>query len=426
MRIVRHPLAQFLVISVLLVGAIGVAITILASRAANSEAIADARATTAVLARSVAEPGLTDRLVAGEPGAIDRFDREILHRLTLRDVKRIKIWAEDGTIVYSDDPRLIGSRYDLGEDELEIFENGGVDAEVSDLTKPENRFESSGVGLVEVYTRVHTAQGTPLLFEAYFSADEIDQRQQEVFIPFQRIALGSLLTLLAVATPVIWGLTRRLTAAGHERERLLLSAIEASDAERRRIARDLHDGVVQDIAGTAFSLSATSRDPDVPADVREWLEGAARSLRRSLRSLRSLLVEIHPPDLRASGLPGALADLTAPASSAGMAATVAVDDIDGLEPATVALVWRVAQEAVRNAIRHSGAQHLTVAVQGDARAVVLEVIDDGTGFEPTASRDASHYGLRGLQSLVDDAGATLSVASAPGTGTTVRLEVSRA
>lgn len=425
MRVIRHPLAQFLVVSVLLVGGIAIAITVLAGRAANSEAIADARSTTAVLARSVAQPVLTDQLVAGDPGAIDRFDRDVLERLVVGDVRRIKIWAADGTIVYSDEPRLIQARYDLGDEEREILDEGGVEAEVSDLSKPENRFESKDVELVEVYTRIRTRQGTPVLFEAYYSAAAIEQRKQEVFIPFQRIALGSLLTLLAVASPVIWMLTRRLTDAARDRERLLLSAIDASDAERRRIARDLHDGVVQDLAGTTFSVSAVARDPAMPAPLAENLERSGRALRKSLRSLRSLLVEIHPADLAAEGLPAALADLTAPAASAGIHATVAVDDVEGLDDASSALIWRVAQEAVRNAIRHSGARNLTVAVQGDPLAVTLEVIDDGDGFDPHEARDPVHYGLRGLESLVTDAGATLAVDSAPGDGTTVRLEVSR-
>lgn len=431
MRYLRHPLAQFLAISVVLVGGIAVATTLLAAQAANNEALADARGTTAVLARSVAEPAIPPGLVDGNAAALDRFDREVLDRLLIGDagpdghyVKRIKIWAEDGTIVYSDLTELIGNRYELGSEEWEIITNGGIEAEVSDLTKPENRFETTPGGLVEVYTRIMSPEGEPLLFEAYYSAEDIDQRQREVFAPFQRITLGALIALLAIAGPMIWVLTRRLTAAAQEREGLLLSAIEASDAERRRIARDLHDGVVQDLAGTAFSVSAASRDPHVSPELRPGLESAGRTIRDSLRALRSLLVEIHPSDLGARGLAGALADLTAPATTAGMTVTVAVNGVDDIDDSTAALVWRVAQEAVRNAIRHSGASSLSVVVEGDPLAVSLEVIDDGHGFDPGSVTDPVHYGLRGLTSLVADAGARLTVDSKPGEGTTVRLEVS--
>ena len=70
------------------------------------------------------------------------------------DVARVKIWAEDGTIVFSDDARLIGTRYPLGEEELEVLREGGIEAEVSDLSRPENRFEVGGGDLLEVYTPV--------------------------------------------------------------------------------------------------------------------------------------------------------------------------------------------------------------------------------------------------------------------------------
>ncbi len=423
--IARSPVAQFLAIGLVLFLGIVSATTVLADRAANREALADARYNTLVLARSVAEPEIRPGLIDGRAGAIDRFDRHVVGRLLIGDVRRIKIWSADGTILYSDRSELIGSRYDLDEVELGILRGGGIEAEVSDLSKPENRFERDSGGLVEVYTQIWSPEGEPLLFEAYYSARDLDRRRQEVFLPFRRITMGALLVMLAVATPMIWGLTRRLTGAARERERLLESAIDASDAERRRIARDLHDGVVQDLVGTTFSLSAMARDP-ANAAVGTSLERASATLRTTLRSLRSLLVEIHPPDLQADGLAAALADLTAPATSAGIHTTVSVDGVDDVSHTTTALVWRVAQEGVRNAIRHAGPDALSVRVSGVGDFVVLEVQDDGRGFTPEAVTDPAHYGLRGLNSLVADAGGRLTVLSAPGAGTTVRLEVGRA
>ncbi len=418
-------MVQFLAIGLLLFLGIVAATTVLADRAASREALSDARYNTLVLAKSVAEPELPVGLVDGKAGALDRFDREVAGRLLIGEVRRIKIWAADGTIVYSDIGQLIGSQYELGDEELEILQDGGIEAEVSDLAKPENRFERDSGGLVEVYTQIWSPEGEPLLFEAYYLTKDIDERRQEVFLPFRRIVMGSLLAMLAVATPMIWALTQRLTGAARDRERLLVSAIDASDAERRRIARDLHDGVVQDLVGTAFSLSALAREKDTPASTRTALERGAASLRGSLRSLRSLLVEIHPPDLHADGLAAALTDLTAPATSAGIRASVQVEGVDDASDTAVALVWRVAQEAVRNAMRHARPTTLTVRVTGDRGRVRLDVEDDGVGFTPEAVTDPSHYGLRGLDSLVRDAGGTLEVLSAPDAGTTVHLEVGK-
>jgi signal transduction histidine kinase len=220
---------------------------------------------------------------------------------------------------------------------------------------------------------------------------------------------------------MLWVLTRRVTRAAAERERLLRNAATASDAERRRIARDLHDGVVQDLAGSAFALSGLAREAEGPE--RELLDETGDALRSSLRSLRSLLVEIHPPGLTADALPAALEDLSAPAAAAGVDVTVRA--VGGREASEerVALVWRVAQEAVRNTLRHADARCLTIDMREEGRAIVLEVSDDGQGFDPAAVRDDVHYGLRGLASLARDSGGTLAVRSSPGTGTVVRLEV---
>jgi signal transduction histidine kinase len=419
-RVLRSPVAQFLAVAVVTLAAVLLATGRLSGRAATRDAIDDAVATTKVLARSVAQPALPPGLVDGDVGAVDRLDRAVLRRLLVRDVARIKIWAEDGTIVYSDETRLIGSRYQLGDDELAVIADGSIEAEESDLSKPENRFERASGGLLEVYTRIRSPEGDPLLFEVYYSAAGIEARRAEVFAQFRPITVGGLLVLVAVTTPLMWVLTRRLDRGARERERLLRAAVDASDAERRRIARDLHDTVVQDLTGTAFALAASARDDDVD---RSGLERMAASLRGSLRSLRSLLVEIHPPDLRTAGLPAALADLVAPAAGRHIEAEVRAADLGDLPDHAVTLVWRVAQEAVRNSLRHSGAARLRVEVRREGNLVVLEVSDDGRGFDPTEAVDRTHFGLRGLDSLIAEAGGVLRVTSAPGQGTTVRLEV---
>jgi signal transduction histidine kinase len=415
--------AQYLTLAVLLFIALSVATSIFSARVAADEASADARALTRVLARSVAQPAIPRGLVDGDAGAIDKLDREVLDRLLVGDVRRVKIWREDGTILYSDESKLIGARYPLDEDETDVLENGGTEAEVSDLSKPENRFETGSGGLVEVYTRIRSPEGQPMLFEVYYSADDLAARRSAVFAPIQRVTVGGLLAMLVIATPIIWALTRRLTRTARERERLLRASMTASEAERRRIARDLHDGVVQDLAGTAFSLTAVGRDPRVPDDLRDDLHSAGQSLRTSLKSLRSLLVSIHPPDLHAEGLAAALTDLTAPAATARIETSVRVADVGPLPDETVALVWRVAQEAVRNAIRHAHATTLEVDVHRQDGRLVLGVVDDGQGFDPEGDRDPASFGLRGLASLVADAGGRLDVRSTPGEGTQVRMEV---
>jgi two-component system, NarL family, sensor kinase len=423
LRYLRNPVVQFLVAGLVVLVVVVLGTVQLSRKAADQEAIADARSTTRLLARSVAQPAIPRGLVSGDAGAVDRFDRSALSRLLVGDVKRIKIWRRDGTIVYSDKTELIGNRYPLGHDETEVLRRGTSDAEISDLNRPENRYEKNLGGLLEVYTRVWSPEGQPLLFEAYFSAADIAKRRQQVYDSFQPISLGGLLVLVIVTTPLLWALTRRLERSGRDRERLLVAAADASEDERRRIARDLHDGVVQDLAGTSFALSATVRDPHTAPQTVQRLTPMSSSLRSSLRSLRSLLVEIYPPDLGVDGLSAALQDLVAPAAGAGVTPTVEVFGVEGASDESVRLVWRVAQEAVRNTLRHANAAHLAVRVRAVGDLLLLDVSDDGDGF--VRRQDTDGIGLRSLRDLIREAGGRLDVRSSPGAGTTVHLEVAR-
>ena len=139
--------------------------------------------------------------------------------------------------------------------------------------------------------------------------------------------------------------------------------------------------------------------------------------------MRSLLVDIYPPNLKSQGLEAALVDLLAPAPAMGIRTDLVVTgDVDrSLE--TTALVYRVIQEAARNVFRHAEAGTVAVSVSADDESTVATVVDDGRGFNASNGSPAGHLGLRLLTDLVDDAGAHLLVESTPGEGTSIRLEV---
>jgi signal transduction histidine kinase len=425
-----RPVAQFVALGLVLAVLLAVLAAWLSGRAALDEAVRDARATTELLGSSVVAPALDDSVLAGGAAAVDRLDRQIRSRVLVGDVLRVKLWDAEGTIVYSDETRLIGRQYTLGTDERQILEQGGVEAELSDLGKPENLYERPLGRLLEVYTPVTTPSGEPLLFEAYYSYDQVSDRSTAVLASFGPIAAGGILLFVVLSVPLVWLLARRLADSSAERERLLLVAVRASDTERRRIARDLHDGVVQELAGTTYSLAATSRQvggtPMAPDDrdrLVTALDDAAGGLRRNLRSLRSLLVEIYPPDLGTNGLAAAVDDLVGPLAANGVDVDVQMDDTADLPGPVVELMWRVTQEAVRNAVRHGHPAHLWVRVSREGGSAMLEVRDDGTGFHPQVPVGDEHFGLRGLRDLAAEHGALVTVVSAPGQGTTVRLEV---
>jgi two-component system, NarL family, sensor kinase len=379
---------------------------------------------------------LTNGLLKHDPASIARVDDRVQSLVLPPSVVkgssaivRVKIWAADGTILYSDVPDLIGKRYVLGAEEREILREGGAEAELSDLTKSENRFERQYGKLLEAHTRIRTPNGTPLLFEIYqrFSAVSTSAGQLRAALAAPLIA--GLVVLLLLQVPLAWSMARRLQRGHREREALLARAIEASDMERRRIASDLHDGVVQDIAGVAFGLAplaeaAGRRGDDDQARV---LRGSASTLRQGVRDLRTLLVEIHPPSLESAGLEAALNDLLSPLQAQGIATELHVDDHTTTGSTTDALVYRVAREALRNVQKHAGARSVQVEVTCPAPgARRLVVTDDGKGFslaERERRGEEGHVGLTLLESLVRQSDGTLEVRSEPGHGTTVELEV---
>jgi signal transduction histidine kinase len=165
--------------------------------------------------------------------------------------------------------------------------------------------------LLEVYLPIRTPSGTPLLFEAYYDYSLVARNGSRLWRSFAPISLGALLMLELVQIPIVWALARRLRMRLRERELLLHRALEASDVERRQIASDLHDGAVQNLAGVAYALSATARREraqGASADAK-MIDDAAESIRDSIRSLRSLIVDIYPPDFDDVSFESAMTDL---------------------------------------------------------------------------------------------------------------------
>ncbi|HSB39812.1 MAG TPA: histidine kinase, partial [Gaiellaceae bacterium] len=390
-------------------------------RAGEAEAIRDAKDQAQIAAVGSVEPVVTDALVRLDAKAISAVDRVVQERV-LTDasrIARVKIWDRSGRVVYSDEPRLIGARYRMTPADLAEFQDNGVSAEVSDLSKPENRFERPFGRLLEVYLPIHTPSGRPLRYETYYRSSFISTRGSRIFRQFAPVMLGGLVLLALIQLPLAWWLARRVQRGQDEREQLLRRAIEASDVERRRIARDLHDGVVQDLAAVSYSLSAAAEGAPEPYD--EQLRTAAAETRQGIGQLRTLLVEIYPPELHRAGLEAALADLASAARARGIETTVEVDG-GALGRETEALFFRVAQEALRNVVKHAAAGHVRVDVgRRDGRAALL-VADDGRGFDPVATPEG-HFGLAMLADLVGDSGGELVVDSAPGQGARVSVEV---
>jgi two-component system NarL family sensor kinase len=420
----RFALAGFIAFAV-----VGIVSFLILRNVGTSEALKNARNLTQIVGRGIVEPNLTGGLVRRRPGAVARFERVVREKVLRDPIVRVKLWTPAGRVIYSDDKALVGKRFKLGADEVASLRNGTVDSGVSDLSLPENRSERGlGNKLLEVYLPVRTRGGRPLLFEAYQRFSSVASSARDIWLAFLPALIAALLVLYLIQLPLAASLARRLRRGSRDREELLQRAVDASGDERRRIAGDLHDGVVQDLAGLSFGLSAAAERTALAGeeDAAAELRAGAQQARQSVRALRSLLVEIYPPSLRQAGLASALSDLVAPAAARGIETRVDAPDELDLDPEDEALLFRVAQETVRNAVAHAGAHRITVVVSRDAHRTALIVADDGRGFDPArAGAGEGHFGLALLRDLARERGAELTVDSGPGAGTRVTIEVPR-
>jgi signal transduction histidine kinase len=197
--------------------------------------------------------------------------------------------------------------------------------------------------------------------------------------------------------------------------------------ERQRLSRELHDSVTQSLYGIALYAEAGGRaladgalEP-VASNLREISE----TTQEALSEMRLLLFELRPPLLHEQGLAAALhARLRAVESRAGLVTDFSSETDERFAPQTEQELYRVAQEALNNVLKHAHAARVSVRLAPSNGHVKLEIADDGVGFEP-ALQGAGGFGLNGMRERVERLGGTLEIDSAPGAGTHVQAEVPR-
>ena len=210
---------------------------------------------------------------------------------------------------------------------------------------------------------------------------------------------------------------RRLEA---ERRRAGSAALAAQEEERARVARDLHDEVNQSLTGLLLRLEAAREA--APPELEPELAATKALANQAMRELLSLARQLRPTALDDLGLAAAIAGLVERLGEGEIEATIEVDgDFSDLSDDAQLVVYRVAQEALSNAARHSGAAHVAVTLRRGPEGVELTVADDGRGFAFAESeRGLGIGGMRERALLVDG---ELTLESRPGAGTTVRLTI---
>jgi signal transduction histidine kinase len=407
---------------------VSVAAVIAARQIAEQTALSEAERSAQTLGKVVFAPAIP-AVLSGDQAAHARLDEAVRARKLHGGIARIKVWSRDGEVLYSDAPSAVGRKFPLDDDIARVIDNLTSRTSISDLSAEENFSERDVLGdhLVEVYVPLVLQSGGRLCLEVYTTTGRIDVARTELTRSVVTYALLSLMLLILAQLPISIGLIRRASRADAERRRLLGNALTASERERQSIARDLHDGVVQDLAGVGYAMGAlrTAMPSDTSARTRTTFDGVAQTVRSAVSSLRTLMVDIYPPDLTATGLPFAIEELAKRLRRAGIDVTVRIDLGDELRSELAAAIYRAVRECAANIAQHSGATHAWIDIGGDGRQIVVRVADDGQGVRSDDDPAPGHLGIQLVHDGIRELGGELAIGPRPEGGTEVVIRLPR-
>ena len=211
----------------------------------------------------------------------------------------------------------------------------------------------------------------------------------------------------------------------HELHALTASLLTAQEEERRRVSRELHDDVCQQLASLAIDVSGMIADPHPPGQAQERLKELQTRLVRTSETTRHIAYELHPSVLDDLGL---VASLRAMCKEFFEREHIPADfrsgALGGTLPREIAsCLYRVAQQSLENVARHSGARRASVSLKLRKGALFLSVTDDGRGFDPEAVKSRGGLGLIGMEERANLVKGKLSITSRPGHGSRIDMEV---
>ena len=412
----RRALLVFAAAGTVLGLLLAIAMVLVVRDADREQALTRADELTRTLSSSVVGPAFH----ASDPRSRQVLDLLLGSRARDGSIVQIRVLTPEGLVLWADDPGLIGSRSEIEPHDRALLGTRDSFARLTDLRRPG---DSPGSGLpgsyIEVCAGFFDNAGDPLLFEAHVSAGELGASIWRTDLLGLSVLWGVL--LLVVMLPLAASLARRVDRAQAEQQRLLRHAVDASELERKRLAQDLHDGVIQDLAGVGYVFSALeSQLTDRPAALA-IAQRASAIVRQDVTALRTLSTDLYPPDLGGEGLQPALEAMLEQCEQPGLRTALHVDELLDLPPDTALVAYRVVREALRNIVKHAQATKVVVEVRRSASEVLVRVEDDGRGFDVAAGPPEGHLGLRVLRDSVLDACGELDLRSSAGEGT--RLQV---
>ncbi len=421
---VRAALRRFVALGLCAVLAIGFTMTWIVRRQIDDLAVEQAVQQTERLAAGTVAPFVSLAVMDGEPAALTALDRIVRARLDGSGLQRVLVRMPDGRRIYDSAGDFAVTAEGLPEPAARALADGVPRAA---LVQPADSGRTPGVEgqqFVRVDVAAVASGGGLIAIEARHDLDVVTA-QADLLLqrvgPFLWVALGAL-ALTQLPSAVLLAL--RIDRGERARRALLAEVVASAEVERRRLARDLHDTVIQDLSGLAYALQGWE-GIDRRSGEQLLLRNAHEILLGAVATLRNTLTSLHPFDLEEIGLREAILRLAHGLERRGVVVTVSVpaETIAVLDRSTTVAVYRLVREALSNVAKHADAGTVLVLLAVRGEQLVAEVRDDGRGFDVEQKEAADHFGLPLLRSASSQADGRLEVRSVVGEGTSVVLRL---
>jgi signal transduction histidine kinase len=407
---------RFILTGLLLAALAAASLAVWIHALAANQALNDARDTTQRLADYAVGLLAAEDLLDGGATSTPQLDRLLDPWLKEGSVLRVKVWDTEGRIVYSDVPSLIGQRFSLPDRVRDLTEGVGI-ATLENQNDRENKYESGSGDMVEVYVRTATAAGQPLIFEAYFD-DKAIRQQEAGMVP---VFLLSLVALLLAQSVSVVRLARRIHRDYATARRRLQASLDASRLEHARITRDLHDDIIQNLAGLSYAMEA--EEIHGSPDQRRLFAVTRVILQDNVRTLRAMARALQAAEPDSLGLPEALQRLADALTEQGIAVQVRLQGNISFTPEQAGALYCVARECLRNIANHSGSHAAELHLRWSGDRAWLLIGDDGRGFDTHVEHPDGRLGLRIMKDAVQKVNGSLTVRSRIGGGTSIMAAV---
>jgi signal transduction histidine kinase len=387
-------------------------------------------------------------------GSLDASDRDALKSDLVntalgQKIVALKVWSRAGAVLFSSEVQEAGKVFPIGEGLAEALA-GNIFSEISERSSAEREQHGQPLPrLIETYTPIHADRSGSIIAAAefYLRPDDVDReaaaaQQRGWFIV--AAVMGTMYLLLfilvrkgsktiIVQQEQLSDKVQQLTALNERNRHLQARVIRAAERATgvneqllQRVSANIHDGPVQDLGFALMQLKnlddALRAGPAAMAPVTQ-LAPACVALQSALGDLRSISADLDLPDIEPLS-PREIADRVVRdfQGKTGQVVELSGEPVAPLVSFRVKVtLYRVLQECLANALRHAGCRGCKVRLAGSGATLMVEVSDDGPGFDPVAAASKGRFGLHGMRQRVEVVGGVFEVQSAPGHGTVIRI-----